>query len=109
MNLNNIKMNVIKTAQNGVVNEQTIFSFSQVNNIISASYSGGKIEKGFLVGRIEKDKLSFSYCQLQTDGKMDNGKSECDIEMENQKIRLIEHFEWNSRDNDSGINIFQEL
>ena len=85
MNLNNIKMNVIETAQNGVVNYQTIFSFSQIDNIVSASYFGGKILKGFLVGTIEKNKLFFSYCQLQTDGKMDNGQSKCDIVIENQK------------------------
>ena len=43
MNLNNVKMNVIKTAENGVVNDLTIFTFSQVQNFVTAIYSGGKI------------------------------------------------------------------
>ncbi len=55
-------------------------------------------------------KSVFSYCQLQIDGKADNGQSECDISIgENGKIKLIEHFKWSSKNNDTGINIFQEL
>jgi hypothetical protein len=109
MNLNNVKMNVIETAGNGIVNELTIFTFSQKDNFISATYSGGQILKGYLVGILNQNKLSFSYCQLQTNGRMDNGQSECDILIENEKIKLIEHFTWGSKNDEMGINIFQEL
>jgi hypothetical protein len=109
MNLNNVKMNVIETAGNGVVNELTIFEFSQNDNIVFATYSGGQILKGYLVGTINQNKLLFSYCQLQTNGRMDNGQSECDILIENGKIKLIEHFTWVSKNGETGINIFQEL
>jgi hypothetical protein len=109
MNLDHIKMNVIETAGNGVVNELTIFAFSQTGNSVSASYSGGQIHQGYLVGTLDQNKLSFSYCQLQTNGKLDNGQSECDILIENGKIRLIEHFTWASRNSETGVNIFQEL
>lgn len=109
MKLDNIKMNVIETAGNGVVNEQTIFIFSQTGNFVSATYSGGQIHQGYVVGSLDQNKLSFSYCQLQTNGKMDNGQSECDILLENGKIRLIEHFTWASRNGEAGVNIFQEL
>ena len=109
MNLNNLRMNVIETATNGIVNELTIFTFSQIENFISATYSGGQILKGYLVGTLNQNKLQFSYCQLQINGKMDNGQSECDILIENGKIRLVEHFTWTSRNGETGINIFQEL
>jgi hypothetical protein len=110
MNLDNIKMNVIKTAPNGVVNDLTIFTFSQTDNVVSATYCGGEILKGYLVGTVDKDKLFFCYCQLQTNGKIDNGQSECDIVIdESQKIKLIERFEWRSREGKNGVNIFQEL
>jgi hypothetical protein len=88
-------MNVIKTAQNGVMNDLTIFTFSQTDNVVSATYCGGEILKGYLVGTVDNDELFFCYCKLQTNGKMDNGQSECDIAIgENQKIKLIERFEW---------------
>ena len=103
-------MNVIKTSPNGVVNELTIFTFSQNGNLVSAIYSGGKISKGYLVGTIDNGKLSFCYCQLQTDGKMDNGHSQCDIVMnEHGKIMLTEHFTWSSKKDETGTNIFMEL
>ena len=40
---------------------------------------------------IDENKLHFSYCQLQEDGKMDNGASECDISIENGKIQSRKH------------------
>jgi hypothetical protein len=106
----NLKMNVIQTAPNGVVNELTIFTFSQKDNFVSATYSGGPIFKGYLVGTINMGKLLFSYCQLQVDGKTDNGHSECEITTgENGKIRLVEQFKWASKNDETGVNIFQEI
>ncbi|PWL39702.1 n-acetylglutamate synthase [Flagellimonas aquimarina] len=109
-NLNNLRMNVVQTSENGVVNEETIFNFRQSGNMVEANYSGGQIAQGFLVGKIQGDILQFSYCQLQTDGELDNGISKSEISVKtNGKIRLTEHFEWASREGQSGVNIFEEL
>ena len=107
--LDRIKMNVIKTAENGVVNHETIFHFSQKDEIVSAEYQGGKILKGFLVGKLSiQNQLEFSYCQMQVDDKLDNGVSICQLSKnENGKIILTEHFEWKSRPGEFGVNIFQ--
>lgn len=103
-------MNVVQTAPNGVVNELTVFSFTQIDDIVTANYAGGKVVKGYLVGLMEKDNLKFSYCQLQDDGKLDNGQSDCEIIMSDDgKIQLIEKFKWASRNGDTGINIFREI
>lgn len=109
--LDKIEMNVVKTAAVGVVNHETIFHFSQQGNVVTADYAGGKVKQGFLVGTItEANQLNFSYCQLQIDGKLDNGASQCEVSRnENGKIILIEHFEWASRPGEYGTNIFQEL
>ncbi|WP_068468843.1 hypothetical protein [Candidatus Protochlamydia phocaeensis] len=111
INLDGIKMHVIKTAENGVVNQETIFHFSQQEGMIFAEYQGGKIYKGFLVGKLSTPhQLEFSYCQLQLDGKLDNGISTCQLERNKEgKIILIEYFEWKSRPGEFGTNIFQEL
>lgn len=106
----NLKMNVVQTASNGVVNEATIFTFSQNDNFVSAIYSGGPIFRGYLVGTVDNERLSFGFCQLQVDGKIDNGQSECEITIgENGKIQLIEHFKWTSKSDETGVNIFQEI
>jgi hypothetical protein len=110
ISLDNLKMNVVQTAPNGVVNHLTIFTFSQNGSFVSATYSGGPIFKGYLVGTIHNNQLSFSYCQVQVDGKIDNGQSECELRLgENGKVQLIENFKWASRDDEAGVNIFQEL
>lgn len=76
---------------------------------MTAEYVGGQIKKGFLVGTMSERKLEFSYCQVQTDGQLDNGISSCELSTNDKgKIRLIEHFEWKSRPGEMGINIFEE-
>lgn len=111
ISLDGIKMNVVKTAENGVVNQDTIFTFSQKEDVVSAVYQGGKIVKGFLVGKLSpNNELDFSYCQMQLDGKLDNGVSHCQLSRnEKGKITLTEHFEWKSRPGEYGTNVFQEL
>ncbi len=110
ISLDKVKMNVIKTAANGVVNSQTVFTFSQNENLVSASYTGGKIQQGALVGYLTNDKLFFSYFQLQVDGKIDNGQAVCDLTFdEHNKIILTENFNWSSRENEKGVNIFREI
>lgn len=109
--LDKIKMNVVKTDETGVVNHETIFHFSQDEDRVFAEYQGGKIQMGYLVGKLAADnRLVFTYCQMQKDGKLDNGVSDCELSKnEDGKLVLIERFEWKSRPGEFGINIFQEI
>lgn len=111
ISLDRIQMNVVKTDACGVVNHQTIFHFAQKNESVEAYYTGGKILKGFLIGRfVKENQLIFSYCQMQTDGTIDHGQSECVVSKDGDgKVVLTEHFEWASRPGECGINIFKEL
>ena len=108
ISLDNIKMKVINTSPSGVVNEETIFSFSQIGEHIWAHYAGGQIRNGYLVGSNTNNQVNFSYCQQQNDGKLDHGVSSCQLSVTaNNKIRLVERFEW--REGQTGENIFEEL
>lgn len=111
ISLDKVRMNVVQTAASGVVNHETIFYFSQSGNVVTAEYSGGKISKGYLVGKFTNDhQLEFSYCQMQLDGKLDFGSSKCTVSRANNgKILLTERFEWASRPGEFGTNIFEEL
>lgn len=104
-----IKMRVVSTAESGEVNTETLFEFTQDDSIISAKYSGGKIQLGFLVGKIIGTKVHFRYAQIDVEGRIDSGHSSCDVsQTTNGRIRLLEHFEWDSREG-VGINIFEEV
>ena len=103
-------MNVVQTASNGIVNADTIFDFKQEGNLVSASYSGGRIKQGYLIGHLINNVLSFSYCQYRLDGTMDHGNSSCILSKENGKLVLEEKFEMNTNNAvQIGINVFKEL
>ena len=110
ISLNSIKMNVVKTSPSGVVDQDTVFTFSERQKIVSAEYHGGRILEGFLVGRNAGNRLDFSYCQLQVDGKIDCGISTGVLSLtEEGKIRMTESFEWKSRKGKTGRNVFEEI
>lgn len=109
ISLNNIVMNVVHTDGIGVVNKDTYFHFNQEENIVTANYSGGGITKGFLIGIMNNNKLEFRYAQLQTDGKLDGGYSNCEVNiLEDGRVQVVEHFQWESREG-TGTNVFEEV
>jgi len=109
MNLDKKRMKVIKTAKTGKVNHETIFEFHQDGFIVTARYAGGKIIQGFLVGKIKEDKLEFRYSQIDSEENLDGGFSICEMKkLENGKIQLVEHFQWESIEG-TGENIIEEI
>lgn len=106
--LDGLRMHVIRTAEAGVVNADTIFRFHQQANEVWADYAGGGIRRGSLVGTIKGASLTFRYCQLQSDGALDGGKSICEVREHGGRVQIVERFQWESRPG-SGENIFQEL
>lgn len=109
VSLHNVVMHVIETSANGVVNQDTRFVFQQRDTQVYAEYAGGKIARGYLVGNRENDALTFVYCQIQHDGTIDSGRSQAQLEIRNGRLRLIEHFEWASRPDKRGMNIFEAI
>jgi len=70
----------------------------------------GELKKDFLLEKIIDHQLKFSYCQLQTDGNIDNGISSCELSINGKgKIMLTERFEWGSGEDRIGTNIFREM
>ncbi len=95
-----------KTADNGIINKETIFHFKHEDKIISASYKGGQIEQGYLLGTIENGKLNFKYVQIHSDLTIETGSSVCEILVSENRIKLLEHFEWKAG---TGTNVIEEF
>ncbi len=107
INLHNVKMNVVETAGNGVVNHETIFKFNQTGERVIARYSGGGVERGLLVGEFNQHQLQFRYAQEHSDGNIAGGKSVCDISISpDGSIELIENFNW---EQGTGKNVFRQI
>ena len=108
-NLHNLRMNAVETDENGVIDERTIFEFRQEGRSVHAEYSGGRIERGFLVGVIAGSSFEFRYCQLEAGGVLNGGESKCELRItEDSKVQIVEHFEWASRPG-GGRNVIQEV
>jgi len=105
-------MNAIQTAENGIVNKETIFLFEQDAHTVKAHYSGGRIRMGYLIGQLNNDILKFTYCQQRTSGELDHGASECVVSIDSStgKVKLVEQFRMDTESStEIGTNIFMEM
>ena len=109
INLDGITMFVSDTAATGVVDKETRLDFAQRGERVWARYAGGKVTRGWLIGRWIADSLRFRYAQIEESHTIHAGQSMCDVQqLPDGRLRLIEHFAWSTRAG-SGINVFDEL
>jgi hypothetical protein len=102
-------MRAVGTGETGQVSGDTLFVFSQRGSTVSARYSGGAVEVGFLVGRVRADRMVFRYCQVDREGEVHGGRSACEVSrLPDGRIRLQEYFRWESREG-SGINVLEQV
>ncbi len=107
--LDGIRMRVVSTASGGEVSSETLFTFGQEGAVVSAHYVGGTVRLGYLVGNLTQGHLRFRYAQVDGEGRVDGGHSICDLQrLPDGRIRLLEHFERESRDG-SGTNVLEEV
>lgn len=111
INLNKKIFKALSNSDNGEVGDDTVFYYSQKDNIISAEYSGGEIIKGNLIGKqLEDGKFDFVYHHINSNGALKIGKClSSAILVENDKIKLLEEWQWLSDDFSSGTSELIEI
>lgn len=96
-------------ADGGEVNPETVFDYHENDGDIWATYAGGPVRRGYLVGTRTGDVLSFRYSHLNTNGDTASGRCESQITMtDDGRLQLLETWEWESRDG-SGTSTLEEL
>ena len=110
INLNGRKFVSVSNTCNGEVSEKTIFRYFQQGGIIEATYSGGEIIKGYLIGKFTgADKLYFSYQHINREMNVHIGEAESTIEkLEDGRLRLNETWCWLNRDKSEGSSVVEE-
>lgn len=100
----------ISNTANGETSAETVFVYQQTGNILTASYSGGSIKLGQLIGLVDVDgNIDMRYHQVNQKGELMTGVCQSRPEMlENGKIRLHESWQWTSGDFSSGTSIIEE-
>jgi hypothetical protein len=110
MNYNNKVFKPISNTDNGETSNETIFHYKQVGNIVTATYSGGKIIQGHLIGLVDSfGNIEMHYHQVNDKNELMTGicKSTPEI-LANGKIRLHEAWEWTSGDKSTGTSFIEE-
>jgi len=111
INLNNKKFRSVSNTDNGEVDEATIFEYHQNGKIIWATYSGGSIEFGTLMGTMDENGvISFNYQHYNNDDEYKIGKCVSTPQiLSNNKIRYYEKWQWLNGDKSSGESIIEEV
>lgn len=108
--LNGVSMRTASVSDTSEVSGDTVFVFKQIEDVFSASYRGGAIIDGYLIGRLQPDgALEFRYVQADTHGNLDAGVSKGSLSrLADGRLRITENFQWITRAG-SGQNIFEEI
>ncbi len=102
--------NPVSNSENGEVDLTMQFLYKQSGNIVSCSYSGGRILSGHLIALVdEKGCLDMRYHQVNSQGEIMTGTCRSTPEiMANGKIRLHEKWQWTAGDYSEGESVLEE-
>jgi hypothetical protein len=93
----------------GDVGADTVFEYHQQGNLVHATYRGGAVRLGYLVGSQEGSVIDFRYVQLRADGTTASGHCRSTIEeLPDGRLRLHERWEWESQPG-SGTSVVEEI
>ena len=99
----------VSNADAGDVDTETRFEFRQEGDRISATYAGGDVVDGYLVGSIDGSTWDIRYVQLTTSGETATGHSVGEItELEDGRVRVEDEWEWESKPG-SGASVLEEV
>ena len=110
LNYNDRCFRTVANTQNGEVSGDTVFYYQQQGFLVSATYSGGAILFGHLVGLVDAEGvMDIRYHHVNDKGELMTGVCFTQPEiMENGKIRLHEKWKWTCNDESEGMSIAEE-
>ena len=98
-------------APNGEVNGETTSRYHQSGNLLTATYSGGGIRAGQMLGTVTPDgSLDFCYQHVTDAGELRSGKCRSVPErLPDGRLRLHETWQWTSGDQSCGASIVEQV
>lgn len=109
--LNNKKFINAENTDNGEVSGETVFDYKQTGNNIEATYTGGMIKKGHLIGVMTgENTFTMFYHHLNRNNEIRAGQCHTTIRTEpNGTLTLIERWEWLNGDCSKGQSVLTEI
>lgn len=111
INYNNKVFVPLSNSENGEVDLGMQFVYKQTGNIVTSTYSGGRIRSGHLIALVdERGHLNMRYHQVNDQGEITTGICKSTPEqLPNGKIRMHEKWQWTSGDCSEGESLLEEL
>ncbi|MEP7196094.1 MAG: hypothetical protein ABI851_06200 [Saprospiraceae bacterium] len=109
INFNNKTFSLVENSENGKVNNETIFEYKQIGEIVTADYHGGTIQYGKIIAILKGSQLNMLYQCITTGNELKAGKAIADISLtENKKIKLKLNWEWLNNKEEKGVSEYIE-
>jgi hypothetical protein len=111
INYHHRKFTGVTNSPSGQVSGDTIFHYQQHDNMLTASYSGGSIRQGYLLGLVNEDNsLDFVYHHIDEHQTLKSGHCHSVPEMlPDGRIRLLEKWSWTFPKQGAGNSIVEEI
>ena len=95
---------------NGEVSGDTVFTYRQEGRIVSATYAGGAVLNGHLLGTVDDEgSLEIAYHQVNVAGELRTGVCRTTPEvLPDGRLRLHEAWRWTSGDGSEGTSVVEE-
>ncbi|HET9442800.1 MAG TPA: hypothetical protein VFO65_05715 [Acidimicrobiales bacterium] len=94
----------------GDVGADTVFEYREdADGTVSATYHGGTVRLGYLVGTRVRSMLEHRYVHLTVDGATASGHCHTRVEeLPDGRLRLHEAWQWDSREG-AGTSVVEEV
>lgn len=101
----------VETSDTSQTGTDTIFKYEQDGEMVTATYSGGNIRFGQIIGRVDPDGiLEMRYQHLDRDGELMTGYCKTTPEiLSSGKMRLHEKWRWTCGHRSTGRSILEEI
>jgi hypothetical protein len=111
INYDNRTFRSVSSSENGNVSNETVFEYQQAGDLVSATYTGGDIEFGHLIGIVDASgSIDIRYHHLNMLGQLMTGICFSTPQvMDDGRIRLYEKWKWTSGDESEGESILEEV
>jgi uncharacterized protein YwlG (UPF0340 family) len=99
----------VAEVEGGEVGVETVFDYREDDGLIWASYTGGHVKRGYLVGTRDGDELDFRYVHVNQDRESASGHCRSQLELlDDGRIRMHETWAWESKAG-AGTSTVEEL
>jgi hypothetical protein len=101
----------VESSESSQTNLDTIFKYEQVGDLVTATYSGGDIRYGHVLGYVnDAGILDMRYHHMDREGRLLTGICTTTPEtLLSGQLRLHEVWQWTCGDRSEGTSILEEI